>query len=68
MQTLARPTETESRPAGQPWSMDAAAEFLQVCRRTLDNYVRKGHLKAIRIGTRVLLPDSEVRRIAECGI
>jgi excisionase family DNA binding protein len=63
----------ESMPArspGRPWSLIEAAEFLHVSTKTLTRLADAGRLKLIRIGTsargRILISDSEVRRLAGC--
>jgi excisionase family DNA binding protein len=60
------PTATV-RPPGAPWSMSEAATYLQVSVRHLQRMADAGHAKSIRIGKRVLIPDTEVRRLAENG-
>jgi excisionase family DNA binding protein len=44
-----------------------AAEMLGISHWTLRAYIRKGHLKAVRIGTRVLIEPSELERLIEQG-
>lgn len=51
-----------------PWPLADAARQLGVSRRTLERRIADGAIRAIRVGARVLLPDSEVRRIAEYGL
>jgi excisionase family DNA binding protein len=55
------------RPAGSPWPRRGAAQFLNVSERHLARLIEQGKVRAIRIGTRVLIPDDEVHRIAEQG-
>jgi excisionase family DNA binding protein len=55
---------------GQPWSLAQAAEFLGVSPRTITRLAESGRLRLVRIGLgrgRVLVPDSEVRRLADGG-
>ena len=44
-----------------------AADMLGISHWTLRAYIRQGHLKAIRIGTRVLIEPSELERLIEQG-
>jgi excisionase family DNA binding protein len=47
-----------------------AAEFLGVSPRTITRLAESGRLRLVRIGLgrgRVLVPDSEVRRLADRG-
>jgi excisionase family DNA binding protein len=65
-QTLLPPSA--GRPAGSPWPVPAAATYLSVSVRHLWRLIDAGRVRAIRIGRRVLVPDSEVRRVAAEGI
>lgn len=68
---LTKPNEAVSQPdrqAGQPWSLIDAAGFLGVSKRTIEKLVQDGRLKTIKVLGRRLVPDIELRRIAECGI
>ena len=38
-------------------SRAATARELGICARTVDNMIRRGEIKAIRIGRRVLIPE-----------
>jgi hypothetical protein len=60
--------KTTERDPGSPWPLAEAAEFLNVCERTL---TRAGELKKVRLirfGRKIQVPDSEVRRLAEEGL
>ena len=48
--------------------MDSFAAFIGICRKTVERYIRLNQLNVIRIGRRVLVPDHEVRRVAEHGL
>jgi excisionase family DNA binding protein len=52
------------RPAGKPWAVAEAAEFLGVSSRTLWRMIDAKEIKVTRVGRRVLLPDNSVRRLA----
>jgi excisionase family DNA binding protein len=52
------------RLAGKPWSVAQAAEFLGISTRTLWRLIDARDVKVTRLGRRVLVPDSEVRRLA----
>jgi excisionase family DNA binding protein len=57
-----------AREPGRPWPIAEAAQYLSVSSKTLTRLAAAGKLKLIRIGTgrgRVLVPDAELRRIAE---
>jgi len=53
---------------GRPWELPDLAEFLNVSKKTLERAIKAEKLKAIRINRRVLVPDGEARRVAECGL
>lgn len=52
------------RPAGKPWAVAEAADFLGISTRTLWRLIDARDVKVSRLGRRVLVPDSEVRRLA----
>ena len=53
---------------GQPWELPLLATFLNVSKKTLERAIKAKKLRAIRINRRVLIPDREVRRVAEAGM
>jgi excisionase family DNA binding protein len=59
-----------ARAPGKPWSLSDAATYLGVSKRTITRMAEAGRVRLLRLGTgrgRVLLPDSELRRIATEG-
>jgi excisionase family DNA binding protein len=56
-----------SRPAGAPWSLRDAAEFIGVSPRHVARLIDSGAVKSFRIGRRVFIADAELRRVAEHG-
>lgn len=58
-----RPT----RAVGSPWPVPEAAAFPGVSPRHLLRLIDSRKVKAIKIGRRTLIPDSEVRRVATSG-
>jgi excisionase family DNA binding protein len=61
---------TAARPPGRPWSLSEAADYLGVSERTITRMADAGRIRLLRIGTgrgRVLVPDSEIQRLAESG-
>jgi len=52
------------RLPGKPWSVAHAADFLGISARTLWRLIDARDVKVTRLGRRVLVPDSEVRRLA----
>ena len=50
------------------YSRKEAAYLLSLSSRSLDYLIEKRHIKARRIGSRVLIPVEEVRRIAVEGV
>jgi excisionase family DNA binding protein len=57
-----------ARAPGRPWHLADAAEFLGVSARTLIRMAEAGRLKLLRLGAgrgRVLVPDAEIKRLAE---
>ena len=59
---------TVSHELGQPWELSLLATFLNVSKKTLERAIKAEKLKSIRINRRVLVPDSEARRVAEAGL
>ncbi len=57
-----------AREHGKPWELTDLASFLSVSKKTLERAIKAEKLKAIRINRRVLVPDGEVRRVAETGL
>ncbi|MFL5330722.1 MAG: helix-turn-helix domain-containing protein [Gemmataceae bacterium] len=57
-----------NHPEGAPWSLQDAATFLGLCRETLSRLVLQNQIKAIRIGKRVFVPDTEVKRLSQVGL
>jgi excisionase family DNA binding protein len=49
-------------------SFGEASSVLGVSRDTLRRCVARGELRTVRISRRVMIPESEVRRVAEQGI
>ena len=50
------------------YSRKEAAAELSVSARTIDYWVAQGHLKARKLGKRVLIPGTELVRILKEGI
>lgn len=67
MQTIDRPVSSTSRPNGAPWSLRDAAEFLGVSPRHLARLLDTGAVTSFKIGRRVFVADTELRRIAAHG-
>jgi excisionase family DNA binding protein len=66
--TMTATKPTTAREAGRPWPLLEAAEYLNVSTRTLTRLAEADQLRLVRLGLgrgRVLVPDSEVRRLAE---
>lgn len=57
----------DSHPPGAPWWVADAARYLGVSERHVRRLADDGRVKTIRIGRRLLLPDSEVARLAAEG-
>jgi excisionase family DNA binding protein len=54
---------SETRPTGKPWSYREAAQALGVCEVTVARAARGGRIKSLRVGSRVFVPDAELRRL-----
>lgn len=67
MSTLLAAEAVPSRSAGSPWSVPDAALFWGISARTAWRLIDSGKVKSIRIAGRVLIPDSEVQRVAKEG-
>ena len=52
---------------GAPWAIDEAARFLAVSGRHVRRLICEGKVRAIRLGSRVLIADAELRRLAAEG-
>jgi excisionase family DNA binding protein len=50
------------------FSRKQAASELSVSPRTIDYWISQGHLKARKLGKRVVIPGSELLRVLEKGI
>jgi excisionase family DNA binding protein len=48
-------------------SVESAAKSLALSPWTVRAYIRKGKIKPVRIGRRVLVEPSEIRRMVEAG-
>jgi excisionase family DNA binding protein len=46
-------------------SVKESAEMFGVCERTIRNQITKGCIRPVRIGRRVLIESSELRRLIE---
>jgi excisionase family DNA binding protein len=66
--TTNNPSPAAVRPAGAPWPVRDAAGYLSVSERHLWRLIDAGRVRAIRLGRRVLLPASEVERLAREGV
>jgi excisionase family DNA binding protein len=64
----ATPNSQETKPASSPrrlLSVKQVAHELGLSARTVSTLITKGHIKAVRIGRRVLLPVAEVERFVQ---
>jgi excisionase family DNA binding protein len=46
-------------------SIDEAAATLSVHRRTIERFIRRGQLRAVRLGTRIAIDDADLRAFVE---
>lgn len=56
------------RPAGKPWSIAELAVHLGMSERQIHRWIAAGMLRAVRISSRVFIPDSVVQSIVENGM
>ncbi len=68
MLTVSQQPPASGHESGRPWELQSLATFLSVSKKTLERAIKAEKLKAIRINRRVLVPDSEARRVAEAGL
>ena len=61
------PDPPADHPAGSPWPLPEAAEFLSISKRHLHRLIDSRKVKSIVIGRRRLVPDDEVQRLAREG-
>jgi excisionase family DNA binding protein len=52
-------------PEIRMYSISAAAEKSNLGRTTLYNFIKSGHLKTVKIGSRRLVPDESLRRLLQ---
>ncbi len=50
------------------WRVREVAELLRVHRATVNEWIRQGRIRAVRVGKLWRIPDSEVKRIVERGV
>ena len=55
------------RAEGAPWTLAEAAAHLQLSRKPIERLAAAGKIKVIRIGSRVFVPDGEMKRITRDG-
>jgi excisionase family DNA binding protein len=60
-------SQTQPRPAGAPWPLDEAAEFLGVSKRHLTRLADQKKFRVIWLGRRKLIPADEIERLAQEG-
>jgi excisionase family DNA binding protein len=60
--------DVHDSPIRKPWPIADAARFLDLSDRHLRRLLDLGLVRDIRFGRRRLIPDAEVRRIAEAGV
>ena len=53
----------EPRKKDQFYTQQELAELLKVSTRTIQNWIKDGQIKAIRIGRTVRIPASEIDRL-----
>lgn len=58
---------TAERPAGKPWTLPDAADYLGIGVRTIYTWQKENRFRTIRLGRLVKIPDDEVRRLATSG-
>ena len=61
----ATPNTTQASPPRRLLSVKQVAHELGLSARTVSTLITKGHIKAVRIGRRVLLPAAEVERFVQ---
>jgi excisionase family DNA binding protein len=61
------PAPSPAHAAGAPWSIQDAATYLTISMRHLHRLLDAGRVRSVRIGRRVLIPDAEIKRLAEHG-
>jgi len=58
-------SQTMARPANA--TLKQAADYLQVCEKTILNFADRGQLRPVRIGRRRFFRWSELERLAKHG-
>ena len=56
-----------SRRPGAPWPILDAAAHLGISDRHLRRLIDEQRIRVIRLGRRVMVPDAEMRRVADEG-
>lgn len=68
-ETIKGEMRARTKPEAVLYSRAEAAGMLSVSARTLDYWIEKGLMRAVKLGRRrVGIPATEVRRIAQSGI
>jgi excisionase family DNA binding protein len=65
--TITKPVPKTDHVPGAPWEVDAAADYLSVSAKHVRRLIADGRIRAIRVGVRVLVPDTELQRVANEG-
>ncbi len=60
--------QNESTPTPANGTKKQVAEHLQVCLRTVENYVAWGLLKPVYFGDKPMFPWSQVRKLERTGV
>lgn len=60
-------TNPPTRSPGSPWSIQDAAQFLNVSKRHIHRLLDANKVRSLRLGRRRLIPDAEVQRLARDG-
>jgi excisionase family DNA binding protein len=49
------------------WPVEVASRRISVSEFTLRRLIKSGHLRSVRVGKRVLIPEAEIQRVIREG-
>jgi excisionase family DNA binding protein len=49
------------------YTVEELAEYWRVCTRTIRRLIKNGELAVVRIGSRVLIPESSIKAVLAAG-
>jgi excisionase family DNA binding protein len=63
----AKMSKQEEQNERLAWPVEAASRRISVSEFTVRRLIKSGHLRAVRVGKRVLIPEAEIQRVTREG-